>query len=66
MVSVGSRVLKPKFRAASTSEGDGDDFTVDGTGLLSHPIIMEQDPVALAAWTKTEIDGGEFGVEVVS
>ncbi len=66
MVSVGSRVLKPKFRAASTSEGDGDDFTVDGTTLLGHPIIMEQDPVALGAWTKTEIDGGEFGVEVVS
>lgn len=66
MQAVGSRVLKPKFRAASTSEGDGDDFTVSGVAILSHPVIMEQDPVALAAWTKTEIDGGEFGVEVVS
>ena len=66
MATVGSRVLKPKFRAASTSEGDGDDFTVDGTTLLSYPVIMEQDPVALSDWTKTEIDGGEFGVEVVS
>jgi len=66
MQAVGSRVLKPKFRAASTSEGDGADFTVSGTTLLSYPVIMEQDPVAAAAWTKTEIDGGEFGVEVVS
>jgi hypothetical protein len=66
MVSVGNRTLKPKFRAASTSEGDGDDFVVDGTGIIAHTVIMEQDPVALAAWTKTEIDGGEFGVEVVS
>jgi hypothetical protein len=66
MQAVGSRVLKPKFRAASTSEGDGADFTVSGTTLLSYPVIMEQDPVAASAWTKTEIDGGEFGVEVVS
>lgn len=66
MQAVGSRVLKPKFRAASTSEGDGDDFTVSGTTILSYPVIMEQNPVAAAAWTKTEIDGGEFGVEVVS
>lgn len=66
MVAVGNRTLKPKFRAASTSEGDGDDFVVDGVSLLAHPVIMEQDPVAAAAWTKTEIDGGEFGVEVVS
>ena len=66
METAGSRVLKPKFRAASTTEGDGDDFTVDGVTLLSYPVILEQDPVALADWTKTEIDGGEFGVEVVS
>lgn len=66
MIAVGNRTLKPKFRAASTSEGDGDDFVVDGTGVISHSIIMEQDPVAAAAWTKTEMDGGEFGVEVVS
>jgi hypothetical protein len=66
MQTVGSRVLRPKFRAASTSEGEGDDFAVDGTTLLSYPIILEQDPVAAAAWTKTEIDSGEFGVRVVS
>lgn len=66
MLTIGSRVLKPKFRAASTSEGDGDDFVVDGTNVLSHSVILNEDPVALGAWTKTAIDGGEFGVEVVS
>jgi hypothetical protein len=66
MQTAGSRTLKPKFRAASTSEGDGTTFAVDGVTVLSYPIIMEQDPVAVGAWTKTEIDGGEFGIEVVS
>ncbi len=66
MLTVGNRTLKPKFRAASSSEGDGDDFVVDGTVVVSHPVILDEDPVALAAWTKTAIDGGEFGVEVVS
>lgn len=66
MATVGSRTLKPKFRNAATSEGDGTTFAVDGVTVLSYPIIMEEDPVATSAWTKTEIDGGEFGIEVVS
>lgn len=66
METVGNRTLKPKFRAASTSEGDGANFVVDGTTVVSHVVILDEDPVALGAWTKTEIDAGEFGIEVVS
>ncbi len=66
MEAVGNRTLKPKFRAASTAEGDGANFVVDGTSVVSHVVILDEDPVALGAWTRTEIDAGEFGIEVVS
>jgi hypothetical protein len=66
METVGNRTLKPKFRAVSTTEGDGANFVVQGTSVLSHPVIMEVDPVTTTTWTQSEIDGGEFGIEVVS
>jgi hypothetical protein len=66
METVGNRTLKPKFRAVSTAEADGANFVVQGTTLLSHPVILEIDPVTSTTWTQSEIDGGEFGIEVVS
>lgn len=66
METVGNRTLKPKFRSSGGSEGDGGDFVVDGTTVLEHPEILETNPVTASAWTKSDIDGGQLGVEVVS
>jgi len=66
MEAVGSRTLKPKFRNAADAEGDGANFVVSGTASLDYPAIMEISPVSAVAWTKTEIDGGQLGLEVVS
>lgn len=66
MATVGSRTLRPKFRDGGGSEGNGANFIISGTAVLSKPVIMEQNPVTASAWTASDINNGEFGVEVVS
>ena len=66
MEAVGSRTLKPVFRNAADAEGDGANFVVTGVASLDYPVIMELNPVSSSAWTKTDIDDGQLGVEVVS
>lgn len=66
MNAVGSRTLKPVFRDVGTSEGNGANFAVISTVLADFPIIIEDNPVSSLAWTKADIDDGQFGVEVVS
>lgn len=66
MNAVGSRTLKPKYRNLADAEGDGANFAVISTVLADFPIIIEDNPITSLAWTKSDIDDGQFGVEVVS
>lgn len=66
MDAVGSRVLRPVYYDGGTEFSASDDFTVTGTVGLDFPIIMEVNPDTSSAWTKSEVDAGEFGIEVVS
>lgn len=67
MEATGSRVLRPKFRnSGGTEAACGADQTINSTIVTEHPVFVEQNPVSAAAWTKSDIDGGQFGVEVIS
>lgn len=63
---IGSRTLRTKFRDSGGTLANGEDFVVSGLTVVETPTIMEVNPVDDSAWTKSAIDGGQFGVEVVS
>lgn len=62
----GTRTVKTKFRESGGSEGDGGTFSVNSTMTAERMDAMNQNPVGPKAWTKADIDAGEFGIEVVS
>ena len=66
MGSAGTRVVKTKYRDPDTTESDGDSHTVDSTVYDEFTQVFDVNPSSGAAWDVTDIDGGEFGVEVVS
>lgn len=65
MASTGSRVVRYRYY-------DGAEFTLGSnvsaatTTLVELPQVVQVNPNTGVAWTKTEIDNAEFGVEVVS
>lgn len=64
MAAAGSRTLKPKFKG--TLEADGSNFLVDSTTYDEFVEVFDDNPETAAAWDVADIDGGQFGVEVVS
>lgn len=66
MAAVGSRTCRAKFRSSGGTVANGDDFVVDGESALDRPVIFDENPVTTSAWTASDINGGQFGVEVVS
>jgi hypothetical protein len=64
--TVGSRTLRSKYRSSGGTVEDGEDFVVDGTGVVETLTIFEINPVTTNAWSATDIDTGQFGFEVVS
>lgn len=66
MNAAGTRVVKTKYRDPDTTVVDGASHTVDSTGYDEFTEVFDLNPNSAAAWDVTDIDGGEFGVEVVS
>lgn len=67
MEGIGSRTFKYKFSRADNTEFDvGDTQAVSGVTLVDLPVFVAINPDTVAAWTKTALDAGEFGIEVVS
>jgi hypothetical protein len=66
MASTGSRVCRYRYYNGSTEFTIGANFSAATTTLVELPQIIEVNPNTGVAWTKTEIDAAEFGVEVVS
>ena len=63
METAGSSTLTSKFRDSGGSTADGDDVVFDGTAFVEEPVIFDEEPVAMSAWTASAIDGGRFGME---
>jgi len=66
MASSGSRQVKLRFRDDGGAEGDGTTHTVVLTTFVEKIDMLNLNPATAAAWDVTDINGGEFGVEVVS
>lgn len=68
MRSSGQRGVKVRFRASGGSTGDSAEFTISSKTLRIFPTPFDEDPAAASAWTKSALDGGQFGplnVEVI-
>jgi hypothetical protein len=66
MNEVGTRTVKTQYRDPDTTEVDIDTHALSSTLIDSHASILEENPASSTAWTVTDIDDGEFGIEVVS
>lgn len=63
--ATGSLSLFPRYRTAAGTQGDAagaDNFTVANTTPAAGSFVLEQQPVDSVAWTKTELDSGQWGV----
>lgn len=66
MNAAGSRVLKHKHRHTDATLSDGGNFTVNSTTYGGFYKMWLLNPATGLAWTNADVDGGQFGVEVVS
>lgn len=66
MANTGSRVARYRYWNGTTEFTIGANVTAASTQIVELPQIINVNPDTGVAWTKTDIDGAEFGVEVVS
>src|SRR6185436_10261763 len=65
MAAAGSRSIKTKFRDNGGTEADIATKSVASTAYDEFVDVMDLNPQSAAAWDVTDIQGGEFEVEVV-
>lgn len=65
MAAVGSRDVKIKYKDNGGTEADVSTVTVASTAYDEFYAVMDQNPAVPGDWDVTDIDGGQFGVEVV-
>ena len=66
MASSGSRTVKIRFRDDGGTEGDGSTFAVASTTYQEFVDPLSENPATAAAWDISDLNGGQFGIEVVS
>ena len=66
MASTGSRVARYRYYDGATEFTLGSNVSAASISVVELPQIAQVNPNTGVAWTKTEIDNAEFGVEVVS
>jgi hypothetical protein len=66
MLSTGSREVKVRVRASGGSTADSDTITVSSKTIRTFAVPFDQDPVAVAAWTKAVLDGDQIGVHNIA
>lgn len=66
MNSAGTRTVKTKYRDPDTTVVDGTSHVVDAVSFDEFTEVLDDNPNSAAAWDVTDIDDGQFGVEVVS
>lgn len=62
----GTRTIRAKFRDTGTNEGGFGNRTINGTGVSEYCALLETDPTGGGAWSISEINSGQFGLEVMS
>lgn len=66
MADVGSRVVKTQYRDPDTTVSDLTSHTVNSTNYDEFIDVLEVNPNGSTTWTISDLDDGQFGVEVVS
>lgn len=66
MNAAGSRTLKHVYRDIANVEYNPANFVVSSTTYTEFQDIMENNPISAVAWTESDINAAQFGVEVVS
>lgn len=66
MASTGSRVARYRYWNGATEFTLGSNVAASTTQVVELPQIIDLNPDTGVAWVKSDIDGAEFGVEVVS
>lgn len=66
MATTGSRVARYRYYDGVTEFTLGNNISAASTSIVELPQISQTNPNTGVAWTKSEIDAAEFGVEVVS
>ncbi len=66
MNAAGTRTIKTVYRDPDTTEADGASHVVDSTAFDEFTEVFDDNPASAVAWDVADIDGGQFGVEVVS
>lgn len=65
MAATGSRSVKIKYRDDGGTEADASTVSVASTAYDEFSVVLDQNPAVPADWDVTDINGGQFGVEVV-
>jgi hypothetical protein len=66
MAATGTRTVRTKYRDPDTTEVNGSSHVVDSTVFDEFTEVFDDNPNSAAAWDVSDIDDGQFGVEVVS
>lgn len=67
MAAAGNRDFYGRYRTSGgTAANSSEVVNFVLTSLTTKQLILEVNPVTSSAWTKTEIDGGQFGVETAT
>lgn len=66
-LAASSRTIRAKFRDSGGTTGNFPSVTINSTNINAFLTILEEDPTAVSTpWSISEIENGQFGVEVVS
>jgi len=62
--AAGSRTLRPKVRSSGGTVADGDDIVIEDESWADSRTVMETNPVTGAAWTLSDLNGSQYGMEL--
>lgn len=66
MENSGTLTVRPIYRNAANTRAEGADQALSGTEYAGYFEVFEQDPVALAAWTVSQVKAMQWGLKVQS
>lgn len=66
MATAGSRTIQPFFRDSGGSEANGANMVVSSVNFAGFVEIFETNPVSASAWSISDLDDGQWGMEVIS
>lgn len=64
MRASGSQTVAARVRSGTNEASSAETFTVNTLSLTSFTILLDQNPVGPAAWTKTTLDAAQIGMRI--